>query len=212
MTEALRWGPATAPVRQLVVLLHGLGADGNDLIDLAPYWSRAVPNSAFLSPHAPEPFEGGGFGRQWFPLLDRSNATRTAGVESARLWLDSVIDAELTRLGVTDYAIMGFSQGAMVALHTGLRRQTPPRVILAYSGRLVAPEQLDTITHKVPVLLVHGARDEVVPAQESRLAEAALKAANIPVNSLFCPDLGHGLDDAGLSAGAMALQRRFTEK
>lgn len=212
MTEPLRWGPAVAPVRQLIVLLHGLGADGHDLIDLAPYWAQAAPHAAFLSPHAPEPFDGGGFGRQWFPLWDRSPAVLEQGAERARLWLDPLIDAELERLGVADYALMGFSQGAMMALHTGLRRAAPPRVILAYSGRLLAPDRLGDITHKPPVHLVHGLRDEVVPPENSRRAEALLRQAHVPVTSLFCPDLGHGLDDAGLAAGAMALQRSFAEK
>jgi phospholipase/carboxylesterase len=210
--DALRWGPAEGEARQLVVLLHGLGADGADLIDLAPYWARALPHAAFLAPHAPTPYAEAGFGRQWFPLWDRSPAALATGVEQARLALDLVLDNELARLGVADYALMGFSQGAMTAIHTGLRRIQPPCAILAYSGRLLAEERLGEIVHRVPVLLVHGEDDAVVPAAASRQAADALREAGVPVEALFCPGLGHGLDDAGLAAGALALQRGFAEK
>ncbi len=140
--DALRWGPADGKAQQLVVLLHGLGANGADLIDLAPYWARALPHAAFLAPHAPTPYAEAGFGRQWFSFADRSAAVQADEVERARLVLDVVLDAELARLGVRDYALMGFSQGAMMALHTGLRRSGPPRAILAYSGRLLAADRL----------------------------------------------------------------------
>lgn len=208
--DAMRWGPAEAPAKQLVVLLHGLGADGADLIDLAPYWARALPNAAFLSPHAPTPYVEAGFGRQWFPIADRTPAVLTAGVERARHWLDKVIDTELARLGVSDYALMGFSQGAMVALHTGLRHTPAPRAILAFSGRLMARDRLGEITNRAPVLLVHGEADQVVPVADTRAAAPLLRDAGVPVETLFCPGLGHGIDDAGLSAGAIALSRAFS--
>ena len=205
--DAMRWGPADAT--QLVVLLHGLGSDGADLIDLAPGWGRALPQAAFVAPHAPDPYVEGGMGRQWFALWDRSDAARAAGADSARAWLDGFIDAELQRRGITDYALMGFSQGAMMALHVGLRRARAPRAILAFSGALLAPERLSEITCRPPVLLVHGEDDEVVPPQRSRDAAEALVAAGVPVQSLFSPRLGHGIDVAGMSAGALALQRGF---
>jgi phospholipase/carboxylesterase len=197
-----------------VFLLHGLGADGADLIDLAPGWAHALPHAAFCAPHAPERYAEAGFGRQWFSPGDRSEATRAAGADISRIWLDRFIDAELLRTGVTDYAIMGFSQGAMMALHAGLRRIQPPRAILAYSGALLASDRLGEITtrppaFRPPVLLVHGEADEVVPVQRSRDAATLLEAAEIPTQTLFCPGLGHGIDEAGLSAGALALQRAF---
>lgn len=207
--DAMRWGPAAGPAHQLVVLLHGYGADGADLIDLAPGWAQALPHAAFVAPHAPEPCGESGFGRQWFALWDRSEAARAAGADVARIWLDAFIDAEMTRLGVSEYALMGFSQGAMMALHVGLRRVVPPRAVLAYSGRLLAADRLGEATARPPVLLVHGEADAVVPVQCSRDAAAALQAEGFDVNALFCPGLGHGLDEAGISAGALALQKAF---
>ncbi len=209
-SDAMRWGPAEAPATQLVVLLHGLGADGADLIDLAPLWAQALPHAAFVAPHAPDHYLEAGYGRQWFPLWDRSADALAEGADTAQIWLDGFIDSELTRLGVSDYALMGFSQGAMMALHTGLRRPNPPRAILAFSGMLIAPDRLVEATGHPPILLVHGEADAVVPVERSRSAAESLRAAGHNVETVFSPTLGHGIDDAGLSAAAIALQRGFS--
>ena len=207
-----RWGPASkAAPAQLVVLCHGLGADGHDLIDLAPTWGHALPDAAFVSVDAPFAHDSG-FGRQWWSVADRSPPVVEAGVRRAAEFLDQFIDAELQRLGLPadGYALMGFSQGAMTALFTGLRRASAPRAILAFSGALIAPESLATeLANHPPVLLVHGEADDVVPAQRSRDAEAALRAANVPVEAVYVPRLGHGIDDTGLAMGALTLQRAF---
>ncbi|HTI80127.1 MAG TPA: prolyl oligopeptidase family serine peptidase [Acetobacteraceae bacterium] len=207
-----RWGPASkAAPKQLVVLCHGLGADGHDLIDLAPSWSHALPDALFVSVDAPFPHDSG-FGRQWWSVADRSPPIVEAGVRRAATFLNPFIDAELARLGLPAdaYALMGFSQGAMTALFTGLRRTAAPRAILAFSGALIAPEALaKDLANHAPVLLVHGEADDVVPAQRSREAEAALRAANVPVEAVYVPRLGHGIDDTGISMGALTLQRGF---
>jgi phospholipase/carboxylesterase len=210
--DALRWGPASkGKAKQLVVLCHGLGADGYDLIDLAPTWANALPDAVFASVHAPYPHDSG-FGRQWWSVTDRTPAVMEAGARRAVPFLNAFLDAELARqeLPCDAYAIMGFSQGAMIALFTGLRRATPPRAILAFSGALLAPETLAAeMKNQTHVLLVHGEADDVVPAERSREAEAALQAAGVPVDAHYIPRLGHGIDDCGLSFGALALQRGF---
>jgi phospholipase/carboxylesterase len=207
-----RWGPASkATPRQLVVLCHGLGADGHDLVDLAPSWSHALPDALFVSVDAPFPHESG-FGRQWWSVADRSPPVMAEGARRAAGFLNAFIDAELTRLALPPdaYALMGFSQGAMTVLFTGLRRPAAPRAILAFSGALVAPEMLTAeLANRAPVLLVHGEADDVVPAQRSRDAEQALRAAGVPVESVFVPRLGHGIDETGLAMGALALQKAF---
>ena len=207
-----RWGPASkAAPKQLVVLCHGLGADGHDLIDLAPSWSHALPDALFVSVDAPFQHDSG-FGRQWWSVADRSPPVVEAGVRRAATFLNPFLDAELARLALPAdaYALMGFSQGAMTVLFTGLRRRLAPRAILAFSGALVAPDSLAAdLANRAPVLLVHGEADDVVPAQRSRDAEAALRAANVPVEAVYVPRLGHGIDDTGLAMGALALQRAF---
>ncbi len=207
-----RWGPASkqAP-KQLVVLCHGLGADGHDLIDLAPTWSHALPDALFVAVDAPFPHESG-FGRQWWSVADRSRSVMEQGVRRAASYLNAFIDAELARLALPPdaYALMGFSQGAMTALFTGLRRAVAPRAILAFSGALLVPESLATeLANRAPVLLVHGEADDVVPVQRAREAEEALRAAGVPVQTAYVPRLGHGIDDTGLAMGALALQRGF---
>jgi phospholipase/carboxylesterase len=215
MTEADPvWGPASkAAPRQLVILCHGVGADGHDLIDLAPYWGRALPDAVFVAPHAPEPYDGAPMGRQWFPIGDLNPARFGPGVRRAAAVLDKLIDRQLEKYGLppTAYALMGFSQGAMTALFTGLRRKAPPRAILAFSGGLIDPESLPAeIKNRAPVLLAHGEADQIVPAFRSREAEAALRAASVPVEAVFSPDLAHGIDDVMLTAGALFLQKAFT--
>ncbi|MBO1074747.1 alpha/beta hydrolase [Roseomonas marmotae] len=206
-----RWGPKSGNAPKMIVfLLHGLGADGNDLIDLAPYWANAVPDALFISPHAPEPHDGAPFGRQWFSLSNRAPAALLAGVQTARPVLDAIIDQECAAAGLPPSAVvlMGFSQGAMTALYTGLRRQVAPAGIMAYSGMLIGASALaGEIACRPPVLLVHGEVDQVVPAAASQQAETVLRAAGVPVEATFSPALGHGIDDAGLSAGALFLQR-----
>jgi phospholipase/carboxylesterase len=216
-------GPSVAPraggpARQLVVLLHGVGADGHDLIDLSSQWAHALPHAAFTSPDAPERYDMlppgvPGHGRQWFSLADRTQARLEAGIAAARPSLDRFLDAELARLGLAPgaYALMGFSQGAMMALYTGLRRAVPPRAILAFSGALLAPQRLAETTARPPTLLVHGEADEVVPVASSRAAEQALRAIGVAVDALYVPGLGHGIDPAGLSAGGLFLQRAFAD-
>jgi phospholipase/carboxylesterase len=208
-----RWGPASKGTpKQLVVLCHGLGADGHDLIDLAPTWAHALPDALFVSVDAPFDHESG-FGRQWWSVEDRSPPVMEAGARRAADYLNAFIDAELSRLGLPAeaYALMGFSQGAMTVLFTGLRRASAPRAILAFSGALVAPDRLAAeLANRAPVLLVHGEADDVVPAHRSRDAETVLRAANVPVEAAYVPRLGHGIDDTGLAMGALTLQRAFS--
>ncbi len=208
--EALRWGPASkATPRQLVVLCHGLGADAHDLIDLAHAWADACPDAVFASVDAPFRHDSG-FGRQWWSVADRTPSVMEAGARTAAPYLDAFVDAESARVGVSDYAIMGFSQGAMITLFTALRRTAAPRAILAFSGALIAPDTLAVErANQAPVLLVHGEDDDVVPVGRSRDAEATLRAAGVPVDAHYIPGLGHGLDDTALSLGALALQRGF---
>ncbi len=215
MLNGPRWGPPEGKqAKQLVVLCHGVGADGYDLIDLAPAWSRALPEAAFVAPSAPERYDQDphGLGRQWFSVADRTPSVMAEGVRRAATMLGPFINAELTRLGLPPeaYALMGFSQGAMTVLFTGLRRPAAPRAILAYSGALLAPEVLAAeMANRAPVLLVHGEADDVVPVFRSRDAEQTLRAAGVPVEATYTRGLGHGLDDAGISLGALFLQRAF---
>jgi phospholipase/carboxylesterase len=203
-----RFGPAGGGAPDaLVVLVHGFGADGDDLIDLAGVWAEVLPGALFVAPHAPEPCAGMPFGRQWFALWDRTSAQLEAGAAAAAGALGGFVAAELDRLGLPPdrVALMGFSQGAMTVLEAGLRGAVPGAAcVLAYSGGMIGAER--PVASRPPVLLVHGEADEVVPAAASRAACAALEAAGVPVRAIYRPGLGHGLDEVGLAAGAEVLR------
>lgn len=207
-----RAGPGSGgPARQLIVLLHGVGADGADLIGLAPMLAEALPDAAFAAPDAPFPCDMAPFGRQWFSLQDRSPARLASGVRAVEASVRAFLEAELARLSLppSALALAGFSQGAMTALHTGLRMAEPPAAILAYSGALLSPESLAAeiaADPPPPVLIVHGESDEVVPVRASRAAESALRAAGVPVEALYVPGLDHSIDGAGLAAGGAFLR------
>ena len=210
--DAIHWGPASkATPRQLVVLCHGLGADAYDLIDIAPTWGETLPDALFASVNAPEEHFSG-FGRQWWAVSDRRPEVMEGGARNAARHLDAFLDAELARLGLPPdaYALMGFSQGAMTVLFTGLRRTVAPKAILAFSGALIAPDSLEAeIRNRAPVLLAHGEADGQVPVSRSRDAEAVLKRLGVPVEAAYSPGLGHGIDDHGIAMAALTLQRAF---
>ncbi len=210
-------GPRLPPAsggraEQLVVLLHGLGASGDDLIALAPQWAALLPRAAFVAPHAPYPFDMAQFGFQWFSLRDMSPEMLLAGVQAAAPILDGFLDAELARHGLQDarLALVGFSQGTMMALHVALRRARPCAAVVGYSGMLVGAERLAAeIRARPPVLLVHGEADEVVPPAMLPAAEAGLAAAGVVVDCHRRPGLGHGIDAEGLGLGGAHLVRAF---
>ena len=213
-------GPSQPPAaggkpRRLIILLHGLGADGNDLIGLGRYWSRLVPDAEFVSPNAPFPCDMGGSGYQWFSAQDRSREATLAGVRAAAPILDAYIDDELRKRGLEDgdAALIGFSQGTMMSLYVGLRREKPLAGILGYSGRLIGPELLaDELRSRPPVLLVHGTYDPVVPYDNLAAAEAGLTAAGVPVETLSCPGVEHNIDQQGLERGGMFLRQVLSAK
>ena len=203
--SALRRGAECGAARLLLVLCHGVGADGQDLIGLAEPWAAALPGVAFLAPNAPEQCDMSPFGRQWFSLQDRTPAVLAAGAQRAIPALMATVDAELARLGLPAdaVALMGFSQGAMMVLHAGLRRPVPPAGIMAYSGALLDSPALDAeMTGKPPVLLVHGEADEVVPFTCGPAAAVALRQRDIEVTTQWSKGVGHWVDEAGLRAGA----------
>ncbi len=198
------------PARSAVLLLHGYGADGNDLIGLAAEWAPALPETLFFSPHAPFPCEGAPFGRQWFGFQDKRRDLVAVEVATAAKVIDRAFETLLDELSIApgQLALAGFSQGTMMALHVGLRRTEPVAGILGYSGLLMAPELLDgQLKSRPPVLLIHGDCDTVVPPQSLGEAEAALIGLGVPVEVMLRPGLAHGIDPHGLAAGSRFLKR-----
>jgi phospholipase/carboxylesterase len=211
-----RLEPRSGAARRLVVFLHGYGADGNDLIEIGRAWQQLLPDTAFVSPHAPEPCAGAPMGRQWFALTFRDPDERWRGVNAAAPMLNAFLDAELAqrKLPPSALALVGFSQGTMMALHVGLRRPTPPAAIVGYSGLFVLPNNAEPeavageIKVRPPVLLVHGDRDELIPVQALFQATQDLAALEVPTEWHISPGIGHGIDQEGLRHGGEFLARR----
>jgi phospholipase/carboxylesterase len=218
--------PASGRANALVVFLHGYGADGNDLIELGRQWRAILPGTAFVSPHAPERCAGAPMGRQWFALSNRppedpaGAEDRWNGVVKARGALDAFLDAETERLAIDDsrLALVGFSQGSMMAMHVGLRRPRAPAAILAYSGVLIGPERLSEATARdkrgapPPILLIHGDQDPLIPFEAMFTAAKALAGASIPTQWHLSMGIGHGIDAGGLRHGGLFLAKAFAEK
>ncbi len=216
LLEGPRLPPAEGAARQLVVFLHGYGADGNDLIGIGAGWARDLPHAAFFSPHAPEPFPFGRYGRQWYALgssVDRTAEDRLRdlrdGVGAASEALNRTFDLELERLGLRNgaLALVGFSQGAAVALHVGLRR--PAHAVVALSGPL-GDLPLAMPTPVPQVFLAHGDQDNVVPVAATIAGQAALKAARVPVQTHIARGYGHGIDPETATLAVAFLRAAFT--
>jgi phospholipase/carboxylesterase len=209
--------PRSGKPKQLVVFLHGYGADGNDLIDISRAWQGLLPEAAFVAPHAPRPCGQAPVGREWFPLTFRDPNERWVGVQAAAPVLNAFLDAELQRrqLPPSALALVGFSQGTMMALHVGLRRAVRPAAIVGYSGMLVVPEDVEPekfaaeITAKPPVLLIHGDQDELIPVQAVFHAGQGLAALDIPAEWHISSGIGHGIDQEGLRQGGEFIARHF---
>jgi phospholipase/carboxylesterase len=212
-----RLPPRSGPARSLVVFLHGYGADGNDLIEIGRMWQDLMPHAAFVAPHAPYPCGQAPMGREWFPLTFRDPDERWRGVNAAAPDLDQFLDGELTRHGLpaSRLALVGFSQGTMMALHVGLRRASSPAAIVGYSGLFVIPEGSEPdavaadIRARPPILLIHGSEDDLIPVGALFMATQALAALDIPAEWHLSEGIGHGIDEEGLRHGGEFLARRL---
>lgn len=217
LLDGPRLPPAAGAARQLVVFLHGYGADGNDLIDIGRAWQELLPHAAFASPHAPEPCAQAPVGRQWFGLTFRDPNERWTGVQKAAPVLERFLEAELDRhaLAPSALALVGFSQGTMMALHVGLRRAGACAAIVGYSGVMAAPAGaapealVAEVRNRPPVLLVHGDQDDLIPAQAMFQTAQGLADLEVPVEWHMSRGVGHGIDTEGLRHGGAFVARAF---
>ena len=213
-------GPRRAPAaggrpQSLVILAHGYGSNGDDLIGLAPMLAKALPNTAFAAPDAPTAVPGYPDGFQWFPLTRLDPALMAAGARQAAPALERFVEAELRRweLPPSACALVGFSQGAMMSLHVGLRREAALAAVVAFSGVLTGPERLAAeVRSRPPVLLVHGARDEVLPVHALAAAREGLAQAGVGCRWRIEPQLAHSIGQAGLADCGEMLRAAFAAR
>lgn len=194
----------------LVILVHGYGSNGDDLIGLAEMIQPALPRTAFVAPNAPSRMPHIAAAYQWWPIETFTMAERTAGAAAAAPLLEAFIASELDKAGLASdrLVLVGFSQGTMMSLHVGLRRPQAVAGIVGISGMLVAPERLEAdILSRPPVLLIHGTADDVVPFRSMDLAETALSAAGVPVETHVSPGIGHSVGQDGVLAVTAFIRR-----
>lgn len=206
-------GPSLAPAsgeapREIIMLLHGYGSNGADLLGLAPFWQPGRPHALFLAPNAPEPCPGMPDGYQWWGLASFDRATLAAGVARAAPVLDAYIDEQLARHGLAEdrLVLVGFSQGTMMALHAGPMRARRIAGIIGFSGILATPFPAPPPT-KPPILLIHGDADAVVPVAGFHQSRDELLALGFPVEGHVTRGLAHAIDAEGLRLGAAFIDR-----
>ena len=209
---AFRKPASGGKAKQLVVILHGWGADGPNLIDLADVFARALPDAHFIAPNAPFVCEVNPYGFQWFSLMDRQPQHMLDGARKAVDVLNGFIDEQLAELSLdnSQLALVGFSQGTMTALHLALRRTPQIAAVVGFSGALVGGEVLaKEITARPPICLIHGNMDDVVPYASLAHATDTLKNHGCSVTSHSRPFLGHSIDMEGMAISAQFLASHF---
>ncbi len=208
-------GPRVPPARggkpdSLVIMLHGYGSNGADLISLAPYWARALPGTAFVSPNAIEPVPQAPGGYQWFPISNLDPHLMEQGARAAAQSVDRFIDRECQKYGLApdQVALVGFSQGTMMALHVALRRERPLAAVLGFSGVLVGGRRLkDEMRAKPPILLVHGDRDPTIPIPAMFDSAEQLAAAGHGAQWHISYGVPHSIGPDGLELGGAFLAK-----
>lgn len=200
--------PASGTVKKLVIFLHGVGSNGDDLIGLAPLMKDALPDTQFVSPNGCEQYDMAPFGYQWFSLRDRSHHALQAGAMKAAPLVNAYIDQQRERFGLSDadVALVGFSQGTMMALYAGLKRPSSLAAIVGFSGMMVSAQD---ILSRPPICLVHGEYDEVVPFRAMEAAEQTLLQNGFSVEAHARPMLGHGIDPEGIDIANDFLKRHL---
>jgi phospholipase/carboxylesterase len=194
--------PAGETVKSLMIICHGYGSNGYDLISLVPHMQPSFEGAAFAAPNAPEICQGAPGGYQWFALSSLSKKERLDGTLRAAPILDQFIDQELERYGLEDKDLLlaGFSQGTMMALHVGLRRPNTIKGILGFSGSMSLPDGWENdITSRPPIQLIHGDRDQVLPLEHMTNAEKALKGAGLDVRCHISKGIEHSIGPCGLN-------------
>lgn len=192
------------PPKQMIIFVHGYGADGNDLIGLANYFQSTLPEAIFLSPHAPEACSMNPSGYQWFDLTSTDPAVLWSKILVAADHLNEFIDSKLLEYNIAEenLALIGFSQGTMMSLHVSLRRKNTMAAVLGYSGRLIGADLLkDDLISKPSIYLIHGDQDPMVPYQESLTAEKVLKEYSIDIKTHISEHTQHSIAEDGLRIG-----------
>lgn len=214
ITNFYQYGPDRKDVKHLVIMLHGVGSNGQDLISLAPIFSMGLEDVAFLSPDAPfvcdmvPPGYPNAF--QWFSLQDRDPHVMLSGVQDSLPLVEQFIEQRLEEYDVpaSKLVLLGFSQGTMTSLHVAPRLKEEVAGVLGYSGALLwdVKANADDL-QKMPIHLIHGEADDVVPVDARMQAQDTLEKSGFSVSGHTTPGLAHSIDQAGIESGLAFLQK-----
>lgn len=199
----------------LVVFLHGRGANGDNLISIAPYMSKqGLGNTKFVAPHAPMPY--GPTGYTWFTdsLRDMEEKTAFAEIMNAVKIVNKFVDSQLEVLGIGDdkLAFVGFSQGAMLSMYLGLSREKECAAVVAYSGAVPFPAALEPmISSRPPVCVVHGEEDVVIPFEYFGYTTDFLRRNSVRVDAHSLKGLDHSINNEGLEIGLKFIKDCITK-
>lgn len=217
ITNAYAWGPENkAKVKQIVMMLHGVGSNGQDLMSIAPYWAQTFTEAMFISPDAP--FEcdmappGFPNSYQWFSLQDRDPDAMIDGVQNVFPMIEDFIDEKLQEFGIApeNLVLMGFSQGTMTSLYVAPRLKYKIGGVLGYSGALIWDGlSVESGLQNVPIHLIHGEADDVVPVEQWQHAKDTLEQAGFTVTGHTTPGLSHTLDHDGVDSGAEFMKKIY---
>lgn len=207
MLEYPEFSNTTSAPKRLVVFLHGVGSDGNDLISLAPFFTKELPESLFISPDGLEPYDMAPYGRQWFSLIDRTPEVIINLVDRNCLLVDEIIKNKQNELGLgnKNTIIIGFSQGTMMGLYLTLSANEPYLAMIGFSGRLIPVKKVNN--RSTPICLIHGVEDRVVPSSESKKAAEFLSTYSIINTILIIQNLQHSIDAKGIDFACRFLKK-----
>lgn len=198
-------------IEKLVVFIHGYGASGDNLLGIASYWQDLLPPTLFVAPNAPESCEINQLGYQWFGLPDLSPLNIRSGLDRAGPIFANYLQNLMTiyQLSPQDVALVGFSQGAMLALETVFLIPNLAGVI-GYSGLFLPPKNVLSTPPKTKIFLAHGTFDAIVPYTALLHAEPALKSYGLSVQSHTCHGLDHSISEEGIKLGGEFLKYALT--
>lgn len=195
------YGTTKSP-KFLVILLHGYGANGENLIELANEFQPIIPDAHFIAPNAIEPWEGGfPNSYQWFSLYagtERSALDSLAPkIKNANQILLKFIEKQLQRFNLSyeNLILIGFSQGSMMSIYQGLIMPKKIAGIISFSGKVVEPNSVgDKIISKPNICLIHGTEDSVLPFSNFQEAQIILNQHGVPFESHAIEHLDHTID------------------
>ncbi|KAF8818210.1 alpha/beta hydrolase [Rickettsia endosymbiont of Cardiosporidium cionae] len=186
-------------IKKLVVMLHGLGSDGNDMISIVPFFQQDITDALFFAPNGIEAYDAGNFGMQWFSAINKSEHAMQLLLQNNISKIYEIISKKQVELSLTnrETIIIGFSQGSMVGLYLTLTQQMPFLAMISFSGKLITPR---TVTnHITPICLIHGSTDKIITPDHTSATSEFLNKYNIYNSKLIIPNLGHSIDFEGIN-------------